>query len=438
MTGSRIRERRVARGIRQSDLARQAGISASYLNLIEHNRRRIGGKLLINIASALDVDPVMLSEGVGATLVAALREAAGHSPEIPAEMDRVDEFAGRFPGWAQLLSHMERRVASLERTVEALTDRMTHDPHLATSLHEVLSTVTAIRSSASILAEPGEIEPEWQARFHRNIYEDSQRLAETSRALAAYLEAEGDAESETGSPQEELDAILEAAEHRIPALEVAEGSLDQVCETLGGGASSAARSLLRDWLARYAADARALPIPTMEAAIATCGTDPAGLSAALGEDAARIMRRLAAMPDAVLPEPVGLAVCDASGVLSYRKPLPGFPMPRFGAACPLWPLYRALSRPVMLIADTVEQKGQGDAPHRAIAVALPKGPMPLGREPLFEAVMMVQRDAYATQSRVSDGAASGREILSVGVACRICSKIQCEGRREPSILSGPA
>ena len=63
LTGTRIRERRSIKGIRQADLARQIGISASYLNLIEHNRRRIGGKLLIDIAQVLGVEPSMLSEG---------------------------------------------------------------------------------------------------------------------------------------------------------------------------------------------------------------------------------------------------------------------------------------------------------------------------------------------------------------------------------------
>ena len=53
--GSRIRERRVALGLRQAEVALRAGISGSYLNLIEHNRRRIGGKVLLNIAAALEI-----------------------------------------------------------------------------------------------------------------------------------------------------------------------------------------------------------------------------------------------------------------------------------------------------------------------------------------------------------------------------------------------
>jgi len=63
-------------GLKQADLARAAGISASYLNLIEHNRRRIGGRTLVALAQALKVEPAALSEGVESQLMAALQEAA--------------------------------------------------------------------------------------------------------------------------------------------------------------------------------------------------------------------------------------------------------------------------------------------------------------------------------------------------------------------------
>ncbi|MEO2038381.1 MAG: helix-turn-helix transcriptional regulator, partial [Martelella sp.] len=68
LTGSRIRERRIILGLKQAELARRAEISASYLNLIEHNRRRIGGKLLLDIAEILGVEPAVLTEGAEATL----------------------------------------------------------------------------------------------------------------------------------------------------------------------------------------------------------------------------------------------------------------------------------------------------------------------------------------------------------------------------------
>ena len=123
LTGSRIRERRVMAGLKQAELAQQSGISASYLNLIEHNRRRIGGKLLLNIAHALGVEPQALTEGAEAALIATLREAAEDAALTGPESDRADEFAGRFPGWAKVLASSQRRIAALEQTVEALSDR---------------------------------------------------------------------------------------------------------------------------------------------------------------------------------------------------------------------------------------------------------------------------------------------------------------------------
>lgn len=426
LTGSRIRERRVLRGLKQADLAREAGISASYLNLIEHNRRRIGGKLLLSIAEILGVEPGALTEGAGASLVANLREAASDMPEAGAEIDRVDEFAGRFPGWAELLARSRSRVAQLERSLETLNDRMTHDPHLAASLHEMLSTVTAIRSAASILAEPGEIDAEWQARFHRNIYEDSGRLAETSRGLVTYLEADETSTLDTGAPQEELDAALEKAGHAVPELE-AGANVEGALQRLGKGLSTPARGLLGVWLERYAEDARALPVEVLRPAIASRGPDPAALAATLGADPARIMRRLAAMPAEVLPTPVGLAICDSSGVLIYRKPLPDFPMPRFGAACPLWPLYRVLSRPHVILAGPVMQTGRGGVALWSEALATPLGGPAVNADPLYQAHMLVRP--------LPTGAEAPATLAPLGVACRVCPRDACPGRREPSILA---
>ena len=53
----------------------------------------------------------------------------------------------------------------------------------------MLSAVSAVRSTAEILAEPGEIAPEWRERFQRNLFADSERLAAGSEALVAYLDA---------------------------------------------------------------------------------------------------------------------------------------------------------------------------------------------------------------------------------------------------------
>ena len=415
-------------GMKQADLARSAGISASYLNLIEHNRRRIGGKLLLDIAGILGVEPALLTEGAEATLIATLREAASDRPKAGAETDRADEFAGRFPGWARLLAESHGRIAALERSVETLTDRMAHDPHLAASLHEMISTVTSIRSSASILAEPGDLDREWRERFHRNIREDSTRLAEASRGLVAYLEASGDAAAETGAPQEEVDAALDAVDHHLPQLE-AGGAPEEVAATLGEGLSVTARALLEDWCRRYAADAAALPMSRLVAEVEAQGPDPAAMAEALGADPALVMRRLAALPPEVMADRLGLAICDASGVLIFRRPLPDFPMPRFGAACPLWPLYRALARPMVVVSAPLAQPGRAPTLW-ADAVAVPRDGPGRGRDPVWQAHMLIR--PIPSEPPTADAA------QEVGVDCRICPRENCPARREPSILGGAA
>ena len=423
LTGSRIREKRVALGIRQADLAKKAGISASYLNLIEHNRRRIGGKLLLDIAAILEVEPTILSEGAGAALIASLREVASGMEAEP-ELDRVDEFAGRFPGWAGLLAQCGTRIFALERMVETLSDRMTHDPHLATSLHEMLTNVTAIHSASAILSEPEDVSPQWQARFHRNIHEDSARLADAARGLAAYLDKEGDETHHAGTPYEEFDKALNAAAHHIPECETVQDP-GAALERLGTGLSSPARALLKNWLERYAADAGKLPLPRLEKALRNTGVDTAELAQTLDAPPALIMRRLATLPDGILSETIGLAVCDASGVLRYRKPLPDFPMPRFGAACPLWPLYQALNRPGVLLSRSVIHPGQAGTGLWAEAVAEPRS---LAHNDA------AQYDAYMLLRRHPGNASPPPQ--PVGVACRICPRESCNGRSEPSILGG--
>ena len=91
-TGSRIRERRIDLGLRQGDLALKVGISPAYLNLIEHNKRRIGGKLLVSLATTLAVEPIALTQGGAAAVVAGLKNAASNAPQIDVERQMLISF----------------------------------------------------------------------------------------------------------------------------------------------------------------------------------------------------------------------------------------------------------------------------------------------------------------------------------------------------------
>ncbi len=424
LTGSRIRERRQISGLRQAELARQVGISASYLNLIEHNRRRIGGKLLIDIAAALSVEPSLLTQGIEDTLISALREAAADAVGHKAEVDGLEEFAGRFPGWSGVLAQMHRRVVTLERTVETLSDRLTHDPHLAASMHEVLSTAAAIRSTAAILAEPGEIEAEWRDRFHRNLHQDAERLAESSKALVAYLDDSDGQRDLRGIPLDAVEAFFAERGYHFPELE-AGGELTDVL--LDGLESSAANAVASGLLNLYAADALAMPLDQVRSALDTTDPDPLALAAAFSVDLVTVLRRLAFLPEGTLARPAGLVICDASGSVLFYKPAPGFALPRHGEACPLWPLFTALNRPLVPIRKRVVQLGRTAAQFECFAIASPQPAEAFGAEPVYRSVMLVLP--------VEDTVRPTENAAQVGVSCRICPKRDCGARREPSILS---
>ena len=420
--GTRIRERRIQQGIRQSELAARVEISPSYLNLIEHNRRRIGGKILNRLAAALEVEPSLLSEGAEAALIASLNEAAAAGEEPRA---RAEEFAGRFPGWARLLAALHRQNATLEQSVRTLTDRLAHDPHLAASLHDVISTVTAIRSTASILVETKELEPEWQGRFHRNINEDSRRLAEGAENLVRYLEAAPDTKAEIKSPQDEMHAFLAEKGYHIPALEggASAAMVDVVLDAAATLESEAARLLARTMLRQYREDANRLPLKRVLDAVGRIGLHPEKLAASLEVGMATLFRRLATLPE-VEVGPVGLAMCDGSGELIFRKPLAEFSMPPVAGACTLWPLYQVLAQPQAPVRALVRQVGRDAQVAEAYAVSEEVRPAGFADPALRRAHMLILPVAAAPRDAVRE----------VGVTCRICPLADCAARREPSIM----
>lgn len=425
LTGSRIRSYRLERGIRQSELAAACEISASYLNLIEHNRRRIGGALLVRIARALDVDHSYLSGVAEVRLAAEIDAAAEANPSASPERSRAEELAARFPGWARLIARQHRENRRLEQVIERLGDRLTHDPFLSASMHNVLTSVTAIQSSSAILSQGGDIEPEWQARFHRNIFEDSQRLTEATEGLVKYLDGdEGDAPG--GSlPQDDLDRWLASLAWRVDVVE--EGGADAIPDLVAEAemlSTRAARRLAQTYLERYAADAAVLPLDRLVSDLAA-GASPSAVAQHAGIGLPVVFRRLAVLRTDETPdgEVYGLVACDASGTLTYRKPLAGFDLPRYSAACPFWPLFTALQRPMTPVTDTLSMSGREEARFHVQAFAEVSYPSGFDGPSVTKAWMLI-RSHLGEESRTT----------TVGTSCRICPEATCVGRREPSVF----
>ena len=73
--GAKVRALRRRENMTQAQLADRLGVSASYLNLIENNRRPLTANLLLKLAQEFQLDLSSFSTGDDSRLVADLREA---------------------------------------------------------------------------------------------------------------------------------------------------------------------------------------------------------------------------------------------------------------------------------------------------------------------------------------------------------------------------
>lgn len=414
LTGTRLRERRLAQGRRQGEVALAAGISASYLNLIEHNRRAVAGDVLVRLASALGLDAAAFSDADDSAVVDDLRSAAA---AVAASSDQLHAFLARFPNWAGALLAQAQRAAGLERAVAALNDRINHDPHLSATLHDLLSAATAVRATADILNDTAELDADWRARFHGNLAQDSARLTVGAQALVAYLDPGQRAETTLSvTPQDEVTGWLAGRGWHLAEAEA--GGIDSA--GIAALASDAARSLAQGLAAQAVLDAAMMPLDAVLAAIVQHGPDPVQIAQAFGTDVIAASRRIGGLPGVA----VGLVICDGAGAITHRRPLPGFALPRTGAGCTLWPLYTALGRPMQPIEVVAEATSQ--PPQRFVLRAFCQTHLPasFGGAERREAAMLIlpAPPGVAVQRRV-------------GPTCRICPVQGCDLRREPSILT---
>jgi hypothetical protein len=179
------------------------------------------------------------------------------------------------------------------------------------------------------------------------------------------------------------------------------------------------------------ADLLALPEAAFRAALAAHGPDPLAIAAACAAPPFAAFRRIAFDASAG----AGLVACDGSGTLVLRRPVAGFSLPRFGAACPLWPLFTALARPLQAVFAQGSLGFGVDAAHFTLrAFCVPSHPMGFAGPELRMAMMLIV-PARADDSPAAQFPAHMPAPLPLGSSCRVCARDACPARREPSILA---
>lgn len=244
LVGQRIRDQRRAQGVTQAALAQRVGISPSYLNLIESDRRNIAGALLHRIAQALQRPLEEFDGAAERRLLDDLAEIAAEPLLSALHLDAASaaDLVARHPGWGRALVALHRAGISQRQTVAALSDRLSQDPFVAEAVHALLTRLTAIRSASEILEGEETLDGAHQRRFVSIIAQDSRRLSDVAQALASFLGRDL-ASGPPSTPAAEVDDYLFDRGNHFPQLEDAARSLAGEI-----GAAMPATAALAQWL----------------------------------------------------------------------------------------------------------------------------------------------------------------------------------------------
>jgi len=251
LLGNKVRRLRREHQLSQVDLARRLGISASYLNLIEHNQRPLTLPLLLKLAEKFEVDLQAFSQDEGTRLLAELTELFGDSlfGELEVPRDELKELVEIAPGACRALIALYRAYRGAREDVRALGERLSDTSFLSTSTHELRTLLTSIRSYAEILSDYEDIESAERQRFTGHLVEESARLSGVIDRMLAFAIEEDAAQGSGGlAPLEEVaDFFQEHDNHFAPLEEAA----DELRRELGLGDGDNAARLAEALQARY-------------------------------------------------------------------------------------------------------------------------------------------------------------------------------------------
>ncbi len=487
LAGLKIRSLRRSKSLTQRELAGRAGISASYLNLVELNKRPAGDVLLDRIAAALQVERGLLDGEAERRLIDTLDEIAADPilSEASHPPQSAEELVSRHPDWADLILRLYQTYLDERQAVLALADRLNRDPFLGDSVHRMLTSVTAIRSAAEILHGGGTLEEADRKRFTSIIASDSKRLSGTAASLVAFFDNTS-MRVRSATPMEHVDAFIFETDNHFPELEQAasdflrhklkgETPMGAAERLLGKAAQSGdddglsaietrrfemlrrvagricadavqvqverhpalnseeSRSLAANALLGYTAAAILMPYESFLEEAERRRYDLDALSLLFGVSYEQAAHRVATLRRHGA-EGVRFAFMrsDPSGYVTKRLPLPRLPLPRYGTACPIWPIYSAFQTP------GVTARGFGALPSGDqflfFARAVEKKPPLANRPRHLLSVMLACSAADADQVVYGDGVDRRSATVPVGTVCRLCPRAGCGHRQEASLI----
>ncbi|MEQ8446950.1 MAG: short-chain fatty acyl-CoA regulator family protein [Pelagibacterium sp.] len=442
--GGRIKRLRRQKSVSQAQLAEALEISASYLNLIEHNRRRITVPLLFRVAGYFGVEPGELAESDDARLSGDLMEMFGDDIFADSDLTNTDirDLATQHPavGRAVLklfdqLRHLQAPGAG-EKTAEpgepvstghnvvteAVSDFLQENGNYFGTLEAAAERVRHDIDNASDSFEAG------LKAYLFNVFGIEARLASLPHGVVRRLEDNGRvlAVSDTLEPES---ALFVLAQHL--ALLIADSEIRDLIErsTLPQPDSV---GLARNVLGSYVAAALVMPYEDFFRACRDTRYDIERLGRRFRMSFEQICHRMTTLQRPSMSGiPLHLVRTDIAGNISKRFSLSGIHIPRHSGACPRWNVYAAFLNPGQINIQ-LSQMPDGQR-YFCIAKAIAKGGHSYNAPRRHIAIGLGCHVSHASAMIYADGIdlSAPTGAVPIGVGCRICPRRECGQRAHP-------
>ncbi|MCA3247471.1 MAG: DUF2083 domain-containing protein [Azospirillum sp.] len=447
LLGNKIRRLRQARDLTQAKMAELLGISASYLNLIEHDERPVTVSLLLKLGKSFDVDLADLSDEDDRKLAAGLREVFADSTldggEVGAE--EIKALAEAAPTAAKAILELYRAYRLAREDAQSMT--------LGLGGGRTRKTVLPAEESRDFFHDRTNYFDELERAAEALVRGAALPPGEPWRVMLDYAKVKHGIAVEI-APPEALDGAVRRFDAKTRTLRLSEilprasrrfhmayqiglvEARDAVDGIVAAAklASPETETLVRVGLYNYFAGAVLMPYaPYLEAARAL-RYDIERLAQRFGASFEQACHRLATLQrpqDKAIP--FWLVRTDVAGNVSKRISAAGFHFSRFGGSCPRWIVHEAFASPGRILTQ-IARLPDG-ATFFSIARTLTK-PAPGFGEPastlaigigcdIARAGELVYADGWDLQSRV-------REV-EIGVGCRLCERENCRQRAYPPL-----
>jgi predicted transcriptional regulator/DNA-binding XRE family transcriptional regulator len=436
--GRTIRRLRNERNLSQQALANRLGVSASYLNLIEHDQRTLSGALLIKLGEALNLDLAALSGAQERRLEVGLREAFT-DPLLGADAvpeEEIATLAASAPNAARAVLALYRawRVAREdaagiglpsgrrillpnEEARDFFDDRVNHFP----ALEEAADRIAAACAPAS--AEMN--------------YAIAQRLREAHGLDVTVQPLDGvlrrfDPETRRlalaeSLPRESRGFQLAFQLTLFEAREAVETVLREAAPS-----STEAQMLIRIGLCNYVAGAILMPYAPFLAAARALRHDVEALAARFGVTFEQACHRLSTLQrPAARGVPFFFLRVDPAGNVSKRFSAAGFPFARYGGSCPRWVVHTAFSQPGTVQVQVAELPD--GAAYLCFARTVSRRATRWAEPRPVHVVAMGCSLAHAHQFAYADGLDLEEAKVGIGLSCRLCDRADCRSRAFPPL-----